>query len=252
MRVDKSWILVSLIIIITVAGCSKPKSQATDYVFENLTDKNMNVDIYYSQHDYFIDSALLIHGNAKVRGSCVFPLSKFETGHIYYVDIYSDDYLYNNWFWTNATLRDTFMPSQSDFDYIIPHTQYADPSRIVWLNGSGTSTAWKAFNSYNYTSGHYVSIWSSLTAAQQNLQIILNKSSFGTIINGLGLDTTMKFQAFYDQTANISTATFLNPDKTTYATLKSYFNATTYNFNGGKDTMLAYINGLGYFAMARQ
>ena len=84
------------------------------------------------------------------------------------------------------------------------------------------------------------------------MQIVLNKNSFGSVTNGTGLDTIMKFQAFYDQTTNISTLTFLNIDKSTYGTLKSYFNPNTYTFNGGKDTMLAYINGLGYFAMARE
>lgn len=252
MYVGKIFIVVALIALLAFCSCSKTATQANDYSFENLSDKIVNIDVYPTQADYFNNTNLLIHGTAKVRGYYIIPLSTFKTGQVYFVDIYSDDYLYNNWFWSNITLRDTFLPSQSDYDYIIEHTQYSDPSRLIWINGAGPTTLWKAFNSYNYTGGSYISTWSTLNAAQQNMQIVLHKSSFGSVTNGTGLDTTMKYNAFYDQASNISTLSFLNPDKSTYGTMKSYFNPSTFAFNGSKDTTLVYITGLGYFAMARQ
>jgi len=245
-------LLFSVSVVLIFFSCSKPKTQATDYTFENLADKQVNVDIYASQDDYLNNKNLVAHGVAKVRGYYIVPLSSFQNGHLYYVDIYSDDYLYNNWFWTNVTLRDTFLPSQSDYDYTILHTQYSDPSRLIWINGAGPTTTWKAFNAYTYSSSVFTSTWSTLTAAQQNFQIITRKSSFATLTNGTGLDTTMKYNAFYNQSSNISTLTLLNPDRSAYGTCTSYFNANTYTFNGSKDTMLANISGLGYFAMARQ
>ena len=245
-------LVVAGLLLLTLLSCSKPKSEAYDYTFENLADKNVNIDIYASEDDYFNNQNIIASGTAKVRGYYIVPLSKFQTGHIYYVDIYSDDFLYNNWFWSNVTLRDTFLPSQSDYDYTIQHTQYADPSRSIWLNGKGPSTTWKAFNAYTYSGSSYTSIWSSLSSAQQNLQMVFRKSSWGTITNGAGFDTTMKYNAFYNQTTQVSTLSFLNPDKSTFGTCTSYFNTSSFAFNGSKDTMLANINGLGYFAMARQ
>lgn len=248
----KPLFILSVVALIIVCSCTKPKSEATDYVFENLADKQVHIDIYYSEQDYFNNQNLVASGTAKVRGYYVVPLSKLESGHIYYVDIYSDDYLYNNWFWSNVTLRDTFVPSPTTYDYIVQHTQYSDPSRAIWLNGAGPSTTWKAFNAYTKTGSSYTSIWSSLTAAEQDLQVTMRKSSYATVTGGTGLDTTLKYTAFYDQATNISTATLLNPDKTTYASFTSYFNPVTMSFNGSKDTMFASVGGVGYFALARQ
>lgn len=243
---------IGILMLFLLFGCSKPNSEPTDYTFENLADKQVNIDIYYSEEDYFNNANVIASGSAKVRGYYIVPLSKLETGHVYYVDIYSDDYLYNNWFWSNVSLRDTFVPTATTYDYIVQHTQYSDPSRSIWLNGAGPTTTWKAFDAYTKTGSSFTSIWSSLSSAEQDLQVVMRKSSYATVTNGLGLDTTLKYTAFYDQTTNISTATMLNPDKTTYATFSSYFNATTLGYNGSKDTMFAAIGGLGYFALARQ
>ncbi|MBA3828707.1 MAG: hypothetical protein H0X33_07205 [Taibaiella sp.] len=243
--------LLCIAVLTISTGCHRlDNSQGFNYTFQNFTDKQLNVTIYATQDDYNNNAHPLMSNSIKVRGYWVIPLSKFTTSHLYYVDIYTDDFLYNNWFWNNVTLRDTFLPSKDDYTFIIDHGQYTDPSRTIWLNGIGTSTTWKAFNSYTYNGSTYTTNWSSLTSAQQAVQIVISKSSFAHITTGTGTDTSIKFTAFYD--GSLSRISLLNTDHSSLGTFTSNFNAATTAFNGGKDTMLAYISGVGYYAMARQ
>ena len=245
-------VLTLLAASIALYSCHKSSgTNGYNYNFENLSDKPININIYSSLADYNNGTNIYISGKASVRGYLSIPIQKFTTGKTYYIDYYSDDYTYTNWYWTNVTLRNAFVVTDSDYEFIINAMQFSDPSRSIWLNGAGPQTTWNAVNAYNYSANTYTSIWSQLTPAQQNLQIIIRKDFTATIIDTVS-DTTIAYRANYDSIKHVSNITLLNRDKSTFGTITSNFSPGSLSFNGTNDTMMAYFNNIGYFAMVRQ
>jgi len=250
MNLPRFFLLAALLGLLTFFSCTR--NDDVNFTVENFTDKPMNVNIYASLSDYNNGTNAILKGLAKVRGYWVIPMKKLTTGKMYYIDVYSDDYLYNNWYTANAMLFDSFSATNHDTRYTVYSYTHNDYSMLTWLNGPGPQTTWKAFNAYNYSGGSYTSIWSTLPAAQQDVQLVINKSCLCKLTTGTGIDTNISLLSSYDSTSHRCSATLLNGNHTTFGNLSANFNTTTFAFNATKDTMLAYFGGLGYFAMARR
>lgn len=251
----RAYPMLAIVLLYTLLfSCRKENnSGGFNYDFENLSDKAINIDIYTSLDDYNKGINILMHGRAAVRGYFAIPISKFVNGHTYYVDWYSDDYLYTNWYWTNVTLRTRFEPGNADDRYMINVNQFADPSRAFWMNGMGTQSIWKLTNAYTTSGNNFISVWPQLTGDQQQMQITLRKDFSASIeyvdtASHATRDTMLVYKANYDATQNISVVTIYDySHNTTFATLKSNFSPVNYNFTGNKSNILVTFPGQRYY-----
>ncbi len=245
-----------LLPFLSLTGCHEtPSNQGFEYNFENLTDKAINVKIYNTQSDYNTGTNAFLSGRMEVRGYYTVPMDKFVEGRTYYVDWYSDDYLYSNWFWSSITLRNTFTPSATSYEFLVNTVQYADPSRNIWMKGSGISTTWVAADAFTLSGSTYTSTWSSLSTAQQDVQLILNRDFTAHLklknASNQTIDSALTYQAIYDNATGVSNVTLLNIKDSVIGNLKSNFMPHTSNFNGPNNYMMLYVQGLGYYQMNR-
>ena len=250
-----SLVLILIVSCAFILSCGKPKDNKFNVQFENLTDKGINVIVYGSQSDYNNDNNPLFTGHAAVRGYYTLSLNNFTNGKTYWIDWYSDDTLYSNWYWARVTVVDTFSPSQDNYEFKIDHFQASDNSRLIWMNGLNHQTVWKAVDAYSNVGGSYHSVWSSLSANQKNLQLTLNKDYSAKLSSGVLGDSALSYTAYFDMTVspNVSTLTLNNSDNTVFGNVTSNWSTTTLSNNGDRTVMLAYISSLGYyFALARQ
>jgi hypothetical protein len=243
--------------LILLSACDTDSSiHGFDFNFENLTSKPINVKIYKSQSDYDNNTNVYLSGKMQVRGYYTIPVDQLVTGETYYVDWYSDDLLYTNWYWSNITLRTTFTVSDLDYEYLVNTVQYPDPSRSIWMNGLGTQTTWKATDAYQIAGTTYSSIWATLSSAQQNVQIILNKDFSAHLLlknaSNQIIDSVLSFRPNYDNTNMVSIITLVNNMQDTVGTLTSNFAPSTSSFNGANSVMLANLTSIGYFQMVLQ
>jgi len=250
-----SLIFILIVTSAFIASCGKPKDNKFNVQFENLTDKGVNIIVYASQSDYNNDHSPLFKGHAAVRGYYTLSLDNFTKGKTYWVDWYSDDTLYSNWYWARITVVDTFSPSQDNYEFKIDHFQASDNSRLIWMNGFNHQTTWKAVDAYTNTGGSYNSVWSTLGAAQQNVQLTVNKDYSAKLSSGVFGDTALSYTAYLDMTVSpyVNRLSLNNADNSTFASIISNWSTSSLSFNGDRTVMLAYINSLGYyFAMVRQ
>ena len=191
-----------------------------------------------------------------VRGYYSIPVDHFTGGSPYYVDWYSDDLLYTNWYWSNITLRTEFRPTYTDYEYLVNTVQFSDPSRKIWMNGLDVKTTWKAVDAYTISGTTLTSIWSSLSAVQKNVQMVLNKDFSAHLLlqnaSNQTVDSALSFQPNYDSANHVSVVTLLSVADTSIGTLTSNFAPATLGFGGDNNTILAYIKNIGYFQMVRQ
>jgi len=245
-------VLASLLLLFS---CSKSNLNGFNYNFENLTNKPINLNIYSALSDYNNSANVYIKARMEVRGYYSIPVDKFAKGQTYYVDWYSDDLLYTNWYWSNITLRTAFRPTGTDYEYLVNTVQFSDPSRNIWMNGLGFQTTWKAIDAYNYST--HASIWSQLTSSQQNVHIVLNKDFSAHLIyentSNQTIDSILIYHPNYDTINHLSVITLLgSASDSSVGTLNSNFAPSTFTFNGDNNTMLAYIKNSGYYQMVRQ
>ncbi len=252
----RSLYVLFIAILLSLSACSSDSSiHGFDFNFENLTDKPINVKIYSTQSDYYNNTNVYLTGMMGLRGYYTIPVDKLVQGHTYYVDWYSDDLLYTNWYWSNITLRTAFKVGDNNYEYLVNTVEYSDRSRIIWMNGLGTQTTWKAVDAYNHSGANYISIWSSLTSAQQNVQIVLNKDFSAHLLfqntSNQSVDSVLSYRPSYDNTNNISVITLLDLQQDTVGTLTSNFAPSTFSFNGADNITLANIKNMGYYQLLR-
>lgn len=250
MNLPRLYLITGTLLLLTLFSCKR--NDDVNFTVENLTNKQLNVAIYSSISDYNNSANAILKGVAQVRGYWVVPMKKLTEGKMYYIDVYSDDYLYNNWYTANALLSDSFSATNHDTRYTVYSYTHNDYSMLTWLNGLGPKTTWKAFNAYTYSGGGYTSIWSTLSAGQQNVQLVISKNSTCKLTTGTGIDSTLNLLPSYDTTTHQCSATLLNNSHSGIGSLTANFNTKTFALTASKDTVLAYFSGLGYFAMARQ
>ncbi len=247
---------VIVLAMLSLSACDKDSSvHGFDFNFENLTDKPINVKIYKTQTDYDNGTNVYLSGKMQVRGYYTIPVDQLVNGETYYVDWYSDDLLYTNWYWSNITLRTTFKSSDNDYEYLVNTVQYPDPSRTIWMNGLGTQTTWVAKDAYHLSGSTYSSVWSSLTSAQQNVQVILNKDFSAHLLlqnaSSQTIDSVLSYRPNYDDVNNVSVITLLDQEQDTVGTITSNFAPATSSFNGDDSTALINIRNIGYYKIVR-
>jgi len=245
------------LLIFSFCRCSSDNNvHGFTYNFENLADKPINVVIYKTLSDYYNGTNVYMTGRMKLREYFTVPIDKFTTGQTYYVDWYSDDLLYTNWYWSNITLRTAFNPSDYNSEYLVNTVEFSDPSRTIWMNGLGVQTTWKAVDAYTQSGSAYTSVWGQLSATRQNVKVILNKDfSAHLMLQDASyqlIDSPLTYRPNYDLTNHLSVCTLYDASNSAIGTLTSNFSPQSLNFTGPDNTMLANINGLGYYQMSRQ
>lgn len=162
-----------LILLLSIfVGCKKTSSVGIN--FDNEGSVKMNYKIYGSKADYSSDKNILLKGSIPAHTTS-FISYDFKSGQNYYVDYYSDDYIYNNWLPENGNLG----PNPFSFcidsvsTFLIVNTQQMG-AMMVLLNDSLTQTKWKAINSFN-VSDPTVSTWGSLSDSERYQEYIFNK-----------------------------------------------------------------------------
>lgn len=250
-----SFLALIVLICFLGNGCKKSGNDGGYiYTITNRSNKAVNIHIYNSLNDYNNATNIYYKGVVASGNTLSLPYSQFVKGQTYYIDWFTDDFLYTNWFWTNVTVISSMALDQNYSNFVIDASQQSDPSRSIWMNGLNAQTVWKAVDAYSFYGGLYTSVWSSLPAAKQNVQLTLYKSFAAELTytdnSNLAIDTVIRYRANYDTAAHV---TLFGTDFTTIGTLAGNFNPATFAFNGNKAVMLAYLPATGYYyQMVRQ
>jgi hypothetical protein len=227
-----------------------------DYNFVNLTNKPINIKIYTSLNDYNNQTNVYLQGRVNIKQYFYIPVGKFVVGSTYYVDWYSDDYLYNNWYWSNISLRNAFSPSEKDYEFLINTVQWPDPSRRIWMKDSANQSRWVANDAYTFNGSIYSSIWSSMAWNMQNVSLSLNRdyTAHLLVLNSANqtIDSSLTYRANYDSVQKISVLTLYNSGDSIIGTVVGTFNAASNNFTGPDNLSLTHINTMGYYQLVRQ
>jgi hypothetical protein len=250
-------VLISCCLLLVLASCHTDNTlQGFDYNFLNLTDKPINIRIYTTLNDYTNHTHVFMQGRINTKQYYYIPVGKFVVGSTYYVDWYSDDYLYNNWYWSNITLRNAFSPSEADYEFLINTVEWPDPSRRIWMKDSLLQTIWIANDAYNYSGGVYSSIWAGLPWTLQNVSLTLNRdfSAHLKLINSSSqtIDSVLTYKANFDSVQKLSVVSLYNTMDSLVGTVTGNFNASGNNFSGPDNLALAYIKTMGYYQLVRQ
>lgn len=252
-----SFLVLAFILIIAGTGCKKNENSAGYfYKITNNSSKDVNINVYRSLGDYNQVINIYYKNVVAAHSSLSLPYSQFTKGQIYYIDWYSDDFLFTNWFWTNVTVIKTMALDNDYSEFVISEGQVADQGRAVWMNGLNAMTQWKAVDAFTLSGGVYTSIWSTLPQSSKNLQLTLRKDFTATIKGqspaNIAIDTTIRFRVTTDSVNNTTSAILFGDDFTTYGTLLGNFNSNTHTFTGNKSNLLAYFPNIGYFQFSRQ
>lgn len=157
------------------AGCKKDRTK--DYNFTNNINKVVTLDIYTSADDYTTNTNLMLRKTLQPNQTTTLPASTFKSGGTYYMDYYTDDFAYNNWFNLNFPADGTtpvIHPSSSNTAFYIK-PDYHNANRTAFLNGTQTSTSWVAIGAYLEDNSGFVDEWPSLGSNAQYRQLVIRK-----------------------------------------------------------------------------
>lgn len=169
-------ILSALLVYFTLlTGCKK--DTVRDYSITNNINKVVTLDIYTSAVDYANNSNLVMRKTLQPNETTTLAASTFKSGSTYYMDYYTDDFGYNNWFNLNFPADGTtpvFHPSSSNTAFYVK-PDYHNANRAAFLNGNQTSTTWVAIGAYLEDNNGYVDEWASLGSNGQYRQLTIRK-----------------------------------------------------------------------------
>jgi hypothetical protein len=184
MKQNISIIITLLLCLALSSGCSKSSSSSsttvttttdnTQYILQNNTNKPITVDAYKYMSDVYTDAnmvaRIVVPANNKIF------TDKLKNGTIYYLDWYSADYTYNNWY-LNINGMNSSLPELNSLyqpgvlkngSFVINHYG-SDISRYILLNGSGTSSKWHAVGMVD------VAWWNGLKDYQKFVELEVKK-----------------------------------------------------------------------------
>lgn len=200
-KLKKALLFSSLLLLATAAfySCKKKHVPAPSYtttVINNSLQK-LNVKFYKSYTDYCNKTNAIVDKQMESNTNVTLT-NTLQTGLIYYMDAYSDDFSFSNWGDYNkpapfavqiAANTDIKLADKLDSNY----------KRIIFLNGGDSvRTIWKAIDAYTYHQSILISgssVWGQLTAAQQNKTMTVLKGyravcSYPNDTAGITNDTT--------------------------------------------------------------
>lgn len=174
---------LSLCIAFAFSSCRKDGKDLGEVTFTNQLSKQVTLDIYPSLKDYGNGSnrtiQLVIDGNSKK----VLPGKTFLAGQKYYMDWYTADHIFSNWF--NDMFKDdisyvAFEPTEGNNSYYMSPT-FEGRKKLVFLDTTATATSWKAVDIVVYSaSTGYVSVWNQTPKAGQERSIVIRKDFTAT------------------------------------------------------------------------
>ena len=166
-------------ILLVAPGCKKDGKDLTDVTFTNQIGETVTLDIYPTLGDYGNNTNSTLRRTILPYESIVLPGSTFKAGQSYYMDWYTKDHYYSNWY------NDKF-PNDISYVVIEPveanNTYYMTPTflgtkQAVFLDTFETKTHWKAVDVFQYSaSTGYVSVWDLTSANDQYKEITINKN----------------------------------------------------------------------------
>ena len=249
-RIANSFLLFAALVVASL-GCKK--SNTNTFALDNrLGTMPLNVVVYTSKSDFVNKTNALVTETIDSGKSFSFPSSYLNPGNWYYVDVYSSDYGYNNWGYGDNNIAGEDSASGVRFKYNGSDNRYVirtQPSmaRRVFLSNTGTGSRWRAFGALDINDG--TDKWGTLTAQQQNLEILVNKDYTGEYryINGAIADT---FRFSFQHTPVAGFPIFrLTPDNNTPGTYIENANLNALinsDRHATTDTVLSVFNGSMY------
>jgi len=165
--------------LLLATGCRKDGKDLTEVTFTNQTGEAVVLDIYPTPGDYGNNTNRTTRQTIAAYDKLVLPGSTFSKGQKYYMDWYSKDHYYSNWY------NDKF---KNDISYVViepvagNNTYYMTPTflgtkQAVFLDTFETKTQWKAVDVFQYSaSTGYVSVWNLTPANDQYKEVTINKN----------------------------------------------------------------------------
>jgi hypothetical protein len=157
-------------------SCRKKEKDNTEVTFVNSVNAQVTLDIYKNATDYSNAAPVMLRKSLQPNESTILPGSTFAAGQTYYMDWYTDDYRYNNWFndnYSQGQVQVAFKPVAGNNTYYL-RPQFKNINRIVYLNKTANSTKWKAIGAYT-KSTEYIAMWSLLPEHERFRELTLKK-----------------------------------------------------------------------------
>lgn len=168
------------IALFCIISCKKSPIQTapeTNFAFVNTLNESVNVVIYKTPNDYNNNTNVLMQGVAAANGTYVAEKLKVDT--TYYVDWYTNDFSYNNWYNQSGSidsyLTTVFMPNISGGSMQLKQSYGPDLSRLVCLDGNGTQSTWMATGAFQ-GSALDTNYWYTLPPNKQYINIVFKKN----------------------------------------------------------------------------
>lgn len=166
--------------LIAMTGCRKKEDNTnTDVTFNNHISKQIELAIYPSFESYAAGTNPTLRKVINGGDKLVLPGSTFASGQTYYMDWYTNDRYYNNWYNDNYPQSGTqvaFKPAPGNTTYYIDE-HFNGNSRNVFLSTNDVTSRWHAVNAYLYSnSTGYVSQWSALAEYEKYRIMTVNKN----------------------------------------------------------------------------
>jgi hypothetical protein len=176
----KSVFLSFFVLSAIFSSCKKKKDDNNRVTFTNQINERINLVFYTSAQDYATNTNPHLEYTLAANERHIFEEKSFKAGSEYYIDWYSNDFRYNNWY------NDLYNSSTAPYARIVPtpgnntyytNASYLSDNRAVFLDNNKTNTKWKAIDYYGYSlQTGYVSLWNSLKEHEKFREVIVNKN----------------------------------------------------------------------------
>lgn len=176
----RSRIILSAVLLcaLVAGGCEKEENDKTDVTLTNNLSEKVTLDVYMSADDYAKNNSPVLRKTLEPNENTILPGNTFKSGQTYYMDWYTDNYFYHNWFndkFPVGKARIEFSPVVGNNTYYFNHENSGN-ARAVFLR-SGTFSRWTAINAYtNSATDGYVAIWQSITPEVRYRDVTVNKN----------------------------------------------------------------------------
>ena len=176
-------VLLAAMAFMVIASCKKSDSakaaEKVDFKFSNNVPSPIHIDIYGTRGNYYDNRSPLASADLSLNGDHTF--TGLTSGQEYFIDWYSPDYNYNNWYNGQGipSLYVGFTPTAANTYAQLNHLPQIDYSRTLLIGGNGTASSWRAISAYKGN----VYFWDSLSAETQSKRLTFNKNFSGAYNN---------------------------------------------------------------------
>jgi len=250
----KGVLLALFAFLAIVTGCKK-NDTTRDYNFTNNINKVVTLDIYTSAEDYAHNTNVMLRKTLQPNETTTLAASTFKSGSTYYMDYYTDDFVYNNWFNINFPADGTspvIHPSSSNTAFYVK-PDFHNANRVAFLKGNQDSTHWVAIGAYLESNNGYVDEWASLGNNGQYRELTVRKDfnasySYKDASGNIQVDTL----GFLVHNANVPYLEFVNAAGVSQGSMIGSQFPDNPNSTATDRMMVLLPNSEMYFLMVRQ